>query len=271
MLVSSNSETTTMQTIHLLPETWTEGRWTDLIRVRGTKRAFRARGREDLGSSIRKDGRERAKRAGCPQPNGAIQRHCSIASPGMEGKVSISRRISRLSRTVNQVWIAVLAGLAIWGSGCAAPQPWVGQERIGPIGAPTATAASSGSLIVYSAWDRFDTLDAEHQRHTPYQVLSEQGALVARVRNQAGSFGQDPSAVSLSPGRYWVEARATNAGQVRVPILIREGLNTVVYLDGVAGPTLSPAPLAQVDWVRQPNGRIVGWKASSALGAPSGD
>ena len=152
------------------------------------------------------------------------------------------------------VLLATAAGLI----GCAAPQPLVMHEAVGPVQAITQPPARSGKLVVYSAWDRFDTLDAEHPKHTPYTVRSDQGSAVARVRNQAGSFGHEPSAVSLAPGRYWVEGRATNVGSIRVPVVVRRGQTTVVYLDA----TTAPAGLGQneMSWVRQPSGRVVGWK-----------
>jgi hypothetical protein len=114
-----------------------------------------------------------------------------------------------------------------------------------------------GSLIVYSAWDRFDTLDAEHLKHTSYTVSSEQGTQVIHVRNRQGSFEGDPQAVSLAPGRYWIEARATNVGPLKLLVVIRQGETTVVYLDGTTGPTAAAAP--GTNWVRQPSGLIVGW------------
>ena len=113
-----------------------------------------------------------------------------------------------------------------------------------------------GSLIVYSAWDRFDTLDAEHLKHTAYTVRSEQGTPVLHVRNRRGSFESDPQLVSLAPGRYRIEARATNVGPIKLPVVIRKGETTVVYLDGTTGPAAAAAP--GTNWIRQPNGSIVG-------------
>jgi len=56
-----------------------------------------------------------------------------------------------------------------------------------------------------------------------------------------------------------VEARATNLGPVQIPVIIREGQTTVVYLDGVNGP-LASWQVSETSWVRQPNGFIVGWR-----------
>jgi hypothetical protein len=109
----------------------------------------------------------------------------------------------------------------------------------------------SGKLVVYSGWDRLDTLDPEHHKHTPYLILSgstDVRQISAQVRNQSGSFGEDPEVVELPTGQYWVEARATNVGRVRVPVSIVRGQTAVLYLDS----TTSPAGQAvqESQWIR---------------------
>jgi hypothetical protein len=106
-------------------------------------------------------------------------------------------------------------------------------------------------------------MDTDHQKHTAYTLRSELGGPVTRVRNQRGSFGEDPDVLALAPGHYWVEARATNAGAVRVPVVICRGETTAVYLDGSTAPASSSADSAA--WVRQADGRIVGWRAEASL------
>jgi hypothetical protein len=152
---------------------------------------------------------------------------------------------------------AMLLAVAAAVSGCVAGKPLVLTQSVGPRAVVEAREASRGELVVYSAWDRFDTLDSEHRKHTAYTVRGE-GGDVLHIQNRRGSFGEDPETVALAPGKYWVEARATNVGPVRVPVMIREGGETVVYLDGVTAP---PAPwrAQETNWIRQPNGLIVGW------------
>ena len=153
---------------------------------------------------------------------------------------------------------ASLAAIAIIASGCSSPKPLVLHDSVGPARTAAPAAGGAGSLVVYSAWDRFDTLDAEHPKHTPYTVRSERDGTVAHVHNQTGTFGQDPISVSLPAGHYSLQARATNVGPVRIPVVIRSGQTTVVYLDGSTAP--AEAWRAEADWLRQPNGLIVGWK-----------
>jgi hypothetical protein len=123
-------------------------------------------------------------------------------------------------------------------TGCAEPKPTVAYGPVGPA-FRSSPGSGPGKLIVYSAWDRFDTLDAEHRRHTPYTVSSsptDSGASsLVKVRNQQGSFGEDPDVVTLPAGQYWVQARVTNVGRVQVPVIIQAGQTTIVYLDG-SGP-----------------------------------
>jgi hypothetical protein len=149
--------------------------------------------------------------------------------------------------------IAVLVLL----SGCVASHPLVISEPIGPAQAVLHKEHQTGELIVYSSWTRFDTLDSEHRKHSPYLVEQQGGTNIVRVNNRRGTFGEEPEAVPLAPGHYLVKARATNVGRVEVPVIIREGETTVVYLDGIT----APSAIGQQDtnWVRQPNGRIVGW------------
>jgi hypothetical protein len=143
-------------------------------------------------------------------------------------------------------------------SGCSTQQRLVLDQPVGPAHSVNTIASGQGCLVVYSAWDRFDTMDSQHPKHTPYAVMTDTGRAVAHVRNQAGSFGQQPTAINLPPGRYWVQARARNVGPVRLPIVIREGRSTSVYLDGTSAPEAAAAEEHQ--WIRQPNGLIVGWK-----------
>lgn len=134
-------------------------------------------------------------------------------------------------------------------------------EPVGPAGVVPRPSSNVGQLVVYSGWDDFNTLDADHPRHTPYVLRPDSGGETIRVRNQSGSFGQEPQVVSLAPGRYRVEAKATNLGPMQVPVVVRERKTTVVYLDGVTGPPTASQGSSSI-WVREPNGHIVGWRDS---------
>jgi hypothetical protein len=117
-------------------------------------------------------------------------------------------------------------------------------------------------LVVYSGWDRLDTLDSYHPKHTPYVVLDANGKTLLQVQNRTGSFGQQPAQVELAPGKYTLEAEGTNLGLIRLPVVVRRGRTTRVYLDGTDAPLNLGA--ADADWVQAPNGMALGWKDAEA-------
>lgn len=131
----------------------------------------------------------------------------------------------------------------------------VGPPRVQQLG-----SEGQGGLRVFSAWDGLEMVDPDHEQHTGYVIRSADG-LVRRIRNRCGSFGQDPVTVSLPTGSYTVEARAANFGLVCVPVLIQARQITIVYLDGNARP--KGAGLAGEDFVKLPNGQLVGLRSHS--------
>ncbi len=146
-------------------------------------------------------------------------------------------------------------------TGCLGSERFVVTEPIGPRVPTTIKISGRGYLLVYSAWDGFDALDSDHEKHSAYAVYSEQGTLVSRVRNRTGSFEGDPTVVSLPVGTYKVEARATNFGLVSLRVVLRENETTVVYLDGTTKPPGAEMP--NKDLIKLPNGQILGWKAQA--------
>ena len=120
-------------------------------------------------------------------------------------------------------------------TGCAGPRQAIIDRPAEPDPARVQTKSGEGNLVVLSAWDRFDTLDADHKKHTAYQILSEHGELLRKVRNRAGAFGSDPVSVSLPVGEYKVKALAANAGEVTLRVIIKENRTTTVALDGSVG------------------------------------
>jgi hypothetical protein len=158
----------------------------------------------------------------------------------------------------------VAVGAALF-TGCAGPQKLVISDPVGPFPDGVKATGTDGSLIVYSGWDGLDTLDTEHPKHTDYILRSEDGKKLKRIRNRCGSFEGDPEIVGLSPGRYWIEAEATNVGPIKVPAVIRPHETTTVYLDGTTEPG-GPWPDG-TNWVWEPNGLVVGWKAQASLPA----
>ena len=141
---------------------------------------------------------------------------------------------------------------------CASYQP------LAPVGpAPVSTgynAPGRGSLVVYSAWSCFDNyLTSEH---SGYLIYREDGKLVRWVPNgiEGNIDLEQPTRVSLPPGRYRVKAEGGIYGWVTVPAVIQSGQTTYVYLDG--GRHAIDSVAERGDVVKLPDGEAIGWAAT---------
>jgi hypothetical protein len=160
-------------------------------------------------------------------------------------------------KTLGSCWF--FSALVLLLPACAARPPFVLSASVGPPPEVAPATPGEGRLVVYSAWDGLESADADHEKHSSYAILFEDGMLVERVRNRCGSFEKDPMTVSLPAGTYRVEARASNFGLVSIPVLIKENQSTVVRLDGGRPP--KGVGTSATDFVKLPNGQVVGWRA----------
>lgn len=142
--------------------------------------------------------------------------------------------------------------------GCAAPAPVAIRDPVGPEIEQLDPAPHQGDLLVFSADRVSTTTQSEYPVHTAYTIYTLEGRVLKRVRNLAGTFNQDPERVSLPEGSYRVRALKEGGGEVIVTVIIRPGKTTVVDLDGTALPQDGPA---RGNWVRLPDGHVVGWQA----------
>lgn len=117
-----------------------------------------------------------------------------------------------------------------------------------------------GQLLVYTALEVDDPVNAYFPTHGSYTIFSPDGKWVKHVDNRNGSFYQNPAKVSLPVGKYKIEGRATNAGSVVVPVVVEEGKVTIVDLEGATLPQHKPTGAGQ--WVRLPNGQVVGMRTN---------
>lgn len=154
-------------------------------------------------------------------------------------------------------WLCRLALVAL--TGCAARTPVILHEPVGPEQADAKPPEQQGTLIVYSATRVSSSEQSEYPVHTGYTVYTQNNQLFKDVDNLAGTFAQDPEKVTLPPGRYQVKALAVRSGEVIVPVVILMGETTVVDLDGTA---LTQGAGSQGDWVRLPDGHVVGRAAA---------
>jgi len=161
--------------------------------------------------------------------------------------------------------LGALLSLALaLGTGCVAPRRALVLDPVGPP--PTAPVAeqTTGSLRVFSALGRnadFNGLPYR-RRYSDYELLTEAGQPLRRIRNESGKSLGDPPGIELAPGHYRIRARANGFGLVTVPVLVRAGQTTTVHLEGsVWWPEASA--IFHANPVRLPNQEIVGWRANA--------
>lgn len=152
------------------------------------------------------------------------------------------------------IWLLALTSL----TACAARPTLVVTDPVGPEVERISPPATRGSLLVYSAERAATYAQSEYPVHTAYTIYSLDNKMVRRVENLSGSFNQDPERVSLPEGRYRIKALNAGSGEVILTVVIVANKTTVVDLDGTAMPQ-SEAGRGQ--WVRLPNGHVVGWQA----------
>jgi len=156
----------------------------------------------------------------------------------------------------------VAAGVLL--AGCASGG--LALDTVGPIPAQTAAPnTAAGTLMVYSAYEvdaDFNDRDPYRPEYSDYKIYTAAGKLLERVHNDSGTIVQNPASVALPTGKYRVVTRVNGYGNVTVPILIKANQTTVLHLEGgSAWPDKSV--FNQTNAVRLPDGRIVGWRASS--------
>ena len=153
--------------------------------------------------------------------------------------------------------------------GCVSYERGLVLEPVGPATIQSTARSTTGSLVVYSAFDvhaDFTSTDPDRHRHTDYKIFSTDGSLLQVVHNDTHSLLEGPAEVRLPAGAYRIAARATGFGLVTVPVIIISGRGTTVHLEG--GYRSNKAAFAQTNTVRLPDGQIVGWRAAAEMIPP---
>jgi hypothetical protein len=88
-----------------------------------------------------------------------------------------------------------------------------------------------GYLKVYSATDEFNDGDAWYFPHSSYTIYTTDGKLFKNVENHISRNDEIPQIVILPVGSYTVTARSEQDGYVRIPVVIKEGDQTILHLD----------------------------------------
>ena len=98
-------------------------------------------------------------------------------------------------------------------------------------GSAKAAEVSQGSLVVYSATDPFDDGDVPYYAHSSYAIYTTDGKLFKSVENHITRSDEIPEVVTLPAGPYVIEARSERGGFVRVRVVIKAGLQTILDLE----------------------------------------
>lgn len=147
-------------------------------------------------------------------------------------------------------------------SGCATSQPGLVLDPVGPPPGLSSGDKTTGSLVVFSAFDPTGVNGMDRQAHTSYKILSEDGKLLQQVRNDPGTLAGGPTSVQLAAGSYDVVVRANGYGLVSVPVVIQGGKETIIHLDG-GGSWPNREEMIRANAVQLPDGRVVGWRATA--------
>ena len=148
-------------------------------------------------------------------------------------------------------------------AGCVSQRHEVVLDPIGPPSPPLARTGSSGTLVVFSAFDpHADFNDLPYRRHyTDYKIVSSDSSVQQTIHNTNGQSLDGPKSVELPVGNYRVVAHANGYGLVTVPVVIRANQTTTVHLEGNASWSNNTA-LVESNPVRLPDGAIAGWRAT---------
>jgi hypothetical protein len=158
-------------------------------------------------------------------------------------------------------WIVV--GILPLMASCTASRDSVVVGPVGPEPLTVDALAPNGYLKVYTGTEDHHDGDVHYFPHTSYTVYAEDGRTVVRkVANAISIHDEDPSLVQLPAGKYVVLGEVGNGGMVKVAVVVQPGQLTRVDL---ASDWKQRAPAGNAaDWVRLPNGQVVGWRASAA-------
>jgi hypothetical protein len=167
---------------------------------------------------------------------------------------------------MNTPWGLAPLLAAVLFAGCASTRDSLVLAPVGPPPDMAAASASTGSLVVFSAFERNAPLPPGpdyRRRYSDYRILSADGQLVQTVSNDTGSAVGAPLEVKLAPGTYRVVAPANGYGVVTVPVVVVAARTTTVHLEGGLTRASDQAGDAAV---RLPDGRVVGWRAQETAG-----
>lgn len=183
--------------------------------------------------------------------------------------------------------LATAGVIACMVSSVSASKIVVVPEVIGPAQHIAPQNGTEGTLQVYTARKQAD-VDVNKMEflwnndfgknefiyepaHTDYTIYGADGKVIQKVRNASGKRVEVPSTVSLAPGSYTIQAEAELPGvitkTVQISVVIEPGEATLVNLQPSWVRPVAPAISGNV--VRFADGRVIGVRATKALGLTS--
>ena len=154
--------------------------------------------------------------------------------------------------------LILVAGILLVLPGCVLHP--VAVSPVGPEPITCDGVTLYGYLQVFSKTISTENIDdIYYYPHSDYAIYDQSGRLLQYVRNQ-GDGNEMPTLLRLPQGNYTVVAAARNYSQATVPVVIKAGRPTYVYLDRDWKPI---SGISSNDLVRLPDGQVVGWNASS--------
>ncbi len=163
---------------------------------------------------------------------------------------------------MNTLRTCIYLSAVLFATACAPVQPRLIPDTVGPIES-TQRVQAIGSLIVYTDTERPGADPIDYAPHSDYRLYSKDDVLLFWVTNRNAPMGHAPATVELPIGHYKVVAAAPGVGLLSIPVAIIQSQTTVVDLiNQVFPPPSKQTPdLAAGNWVRLPNGQIIGSRA----------
>ncbi len=125
---------------------------------------------------------------------------------------------------------SIFAAALLVGTTGAQSQPLTVLPTVGPDSGPK--TAATGYLVVYTDTESpINTGDLQYYPHTAYKIYHRDGTLYKSVRNHFSERDEQPTRVSLPPGRYTIVGKSETQGDVAVPVVISALRTTVVNLE----------------------------------------
>ena len=137
-------------------------------------------------------------------------------------------------------------------TGCASTP--VALAPVGPGPMEHAGIGSRGQLLVYSAWQgHFEGNNPTYYQHADYYIYNSRGKMIHHVYNAVGHYDPAPRLVPLPVGKYLVQSRAIDFGNllVTVPVVIEPGETTRVHWTTVGK---FPRAFPPRNWSAHPTG-----------------